>query len=107
MDTSVSSCLKAEAVKGIENCDNDESLLLSNNKLSNFLYTYKNRYDSIPVFRKLREISGSIDTDYELFNLMTTSPINGDVNAIPSQRKQQFIDCLNEALMYFIPALVP
>ena len=36
----ISSCLKAEAVKGIENCDNDESLLLSNNKLSNFLYTY-------------------------------------------------------------------
>lgn len=103
----IASCLKVESEKDIEDCDNDESLLTSNNKLSNFLHTYKTRYDSIPVLRKLRSISGNIDTDYVLFNFMTTSPINGEVNAIPSERKKQFIDCLNESLAYFIPALVP
>lgn len=103
----ISSCLKVEAEKDIEDCDNDESLLTSNNKLSNFLHTYKSRYDSIPVLRKLRSISGNIDSDYMLFKFMTTSPINGEVNAIPSERKKQFIDCLNESLAYFIPALVP
>lgn len=104
----ISSCLKAEAEKDIiEDCDNDESLLASNKKLSNFLHTYQNRYDSIPVLRKLRNISGDIDSDYMLFKFMTHSPINGEVNAIPSERKQQFINCLNESLMYFIPALVP
>lgn len=103
----ISSCLKVEVEKDIENCDNDESLLRSNNKLSCFLHTYQSRYDSIPVLRKLRSISGNIDTDYVLFNFMTTSPINGEVNAIPSERKKQFIDCLNESLAYFIPALVP
>lgn len=103
----IASCLRADAEKDIEDCDNDESLLTSNNKLSNFLHTYKSRYDSIPVFRKLRSISGDIDSDYTLFKFMTTSPINGEVNAIPSERKKQFIDCLNESLAYFIPALVP
>ena len=99
--------LKAETKKGIEDCDNDGALLMANNKLSIFLNTYKNRYDSIPVLRKLRDISGNIDSDYMLFTFMTTSPINGDVNEIPSERKQQFIDCLNESMAYFIPALVP
>lgn len=103
----ISSCLKVDAEKDIEDCDNDESLLTSNNKLSSFLYTYKSRYDSIPILRKLRNISGDIDSDYMLLRFMTTSPINGEVNAIPSERKQQFIDCLNESLAYFIPALVP
>lgn len=103
----ISSCLKVEAEKDIEDCDNDESLLTSNNKLSNFLHTYKSRYDSIPVLRKLRSISGDIDSDYMLFKFVTTSPINGEVNAIPSERKKQFIDSLNESLAYFIPALVP
>lgn len=103
----ISSCLKVEAEKDIEDCDNDESLLTSNNKLSSFLYTYRSRYDSIPVLRKLRNISGDIDSDYMLLKFMTTSPINGEVNAIPSERKKQFIDCLNESLAYFIPALVP
>lgn len=104
----ISSCLKAEANKCIEDCDNDESLLMKNNTLSNFLYTYKSRYDSISVFRNLREISGNIDTDYQCMRFITTSPIgNGEVNAIPSQRKKQLIDCLNESLTYFIPALVP
>lgn len=102
----ISSCLKVDAEKDIEDCDNDESLLTSNNKLSSFLYTYKSRYDSIPILRKLRNISGDIDSDYMLLRFMTTSPINGEVNAIPSERKQQFIDCLNESLAYFIPALV-
>lgn len=102
----IASCLKADAEKDIEDCDNDESLLTSNNKLSNFLHTYKSRYDSIPVLRKLRSFSGDIDSDYMLFKFMTTSPINGKVNAIPSERKKQFIDCLNESLAYFIPALV-
>lgn len=105
--THISSCLKAETKKGIEDCDNDGALLMANNKLSIFLNTYKNRYDSIPVLRKLRDISGNIDSDYMLFTFMTTSPINGDVNEIPSERKQQFIDCLNESMAYFIPALVP
>lgn len=103
----ISSCLKAEAEKGIEDCDNDEALLIANNKLSSFLNTYKNRYDSIPVLHKLRDISGNIDSDYMFFKFMTTSPINGEVNEIPSERKQQFIDCLNESMAYFIPALVP
>lgn len=103
----ISSCLKVEAEKDIEDCDNDESLLASNNKLSHFLFTYKSRYDSTPVLRKLRNISGDIDSDYMLFKFVITSPINGEVNAIPSERKQQFIDCLNESLAYFIPALVP
>lgn len=103
----ISSCLKAEAEKGIEDCDNDEALLIANNKLSSFLNTYKNRYDSIPVLHKLRDISGNIDSDYMFFKFMTTSPINGEVNEIPSERKQQFIDCLNESMTYFIPALVP
>lgn len=103
----ISLCLKVEAEKDIEDFDNDESLLTSNNKLSNFLHTYKNRYDSIPVLRKLRNISGDIDSDYMLLKFMTTSPINGEVNSIPSERKQQFINCLNESLAYFIPALVP
>lgn len=103
----ISSCLKAETKKSIEDCDNDKALLMANNKLSIFLNTYKNRYDSIPVLRKLRDISGNIDSDYMLFTFMTTSPINGDVNEIPSERKQQFIDCLNESMAYFIPALVP
>lgn len=103
----ISSCLKAETKKGIEDWDNDEALLMANNKLSSFLNTYKNRYDSIPVLHKLRDISGKIDSDYMLFKFMTTSPINGEVNEIPSERKQQFIDCLNESMAYFIPALVP
>lgn len=103
----ISSCLKVEAEKDIEDCDNDESLLTSNHELSNFLHTYKSRYDSIPVLHKLRDISGDIDSDYMLLRFMTNSPINGEVNAIPSERKQQFIDCLNESLAYFIPALVP
>lgn len=104
----ISSCLKVEAEKGIEDCDNDEALLSANNKLSNFLYTYKNRYDSIPVLRKLRDISNNINTDYEFLKFITTSPIgNGMVNAIPSQRKEPLINCLNSALMYFIPKLVP
>lgn len=103
----ISSCLKVEAEKDIEDCDNDESLLTSNNKLSSFLYTYKSRYDSIPVLRKLRNISGDIDSDYMILKFMKTSPLNGEVNSIPSKRKQQFIDCLNESLAYFIPALVP
>lgn len=103
----ISSCLKAEAEKGIEDCDNDEALLIANNKLSSFLNTYKNRYDSIPVLHKLRDISGDIDSDYMLFTFMTTSPINGEVNEIPSERKQQFIDCLNESMAYFIPELIP
>lgn len=103
----ITSCLKVEAEKDIEDCDNDESLLALNNKLSNFLYTYKSRYDSTPILHKLRDISGDIDSDYILLKFMTTSPINGEVNAIPSERKQQFIDCLNESLAYFIPALVP
>lgn len=42
-----------------------------------------------------------------LFTFMTTSPINGEVNEIPSERKQQFIDCLNESMAYFIPELIP
>lgn len=104
----ISSCLKVEAEKGREDCDNDEALLSANNKLSNFLYTYKNRYDSIPVLRKLRDISNNIDTDFECLKFITTSPIgNGMVNAIPSQRKEPLINCLNSALMYFIPKLVP
>lgn len=104
----ISSCLKAEAEKSIEDCDNDEALLMANNKLSSFLYTYKNRYDSIPVLRKLRDISNDINTDYECLKLMTTSPIgNGMVNTIPSQRKEPLIDFLNSALMYFIPELIP
>ena len=103
----ISSCLKAEAEKGIEDSDNDEDLLMANSKLSSFLNTYKNRYDSIPVLRKLRKISGDIDSDDMLFKFMTHSTINGEVNSIPSKRKQQFIDCLNESLAYFIPALVP
>lgn len=105
--THISSCLKAETKKDIEDWDNDEDLLMANNKLSSFLNTYKNRYDSIPVLHKLRDISGNIDSDYMLFKFMTTSPINGEVNEIPSERKQQFIDCLNESMAYFIPALVP
>lgn len=84
----IASCLKADAEKYIEDCDNDESLFTSNNKLSNFLHTYKSRYDSIPVLRKLRSISGDIDSDYMLFKFITTSPINGKVNAIPSERKK-------------------
>lgn len=103
----ISSCLKAETKKGIEDWDNDEALLIANNKLSSFLNTYKNRYDFIPVLHKLRDISGKIDSDYMLFKFMITSPINGEVNEIPSERKQQFIDCLNESMAYFIPALVP
>lgn len=103
----ITSCLKVEAEKDIEDCDNDESLLASNNKLSNFLYTYRSRYDSIPILRKLRNISGDIDSDHMLLKFMKTSPINGEVNSIPSKRKQQFIDCLNESMAYFIPALVP
>lgn len=103
----ISSCLKVEAEKDIEDCDNDESLLISNNKLSNFLDIYKSRYDSIPVLRKLRYTSGDIDSDYMLFKFITASPINGEVNTIPSERKQQFIDCLNESMAYFIPTLVP
>lgn len=102
----IASCLRADAEKNIEDCDNDESLLTSNNKLSSFLSTYKSRYDSIPVLRKLRNISGDIDSDYMLLKFMKTSPLNGEVNSIPSKRKQQFIDCLNESLAYFIPALV-
>ena len=105
--THISSCLKAETKKGIEDCDNDEALLMANNKLSIFLNTYKNRYDSISVLHKLRNISGDIDSDYMLFTFMTTSPINGEVNEIPSERKQQFIDCLNESMAYFIPELIP
>lgn len=105
--THISSCLKAETKKDIEDWDNDEDLLMANNKLSSFLNTYKNRYDSIPVLHKLRDISGKINSDYMLFKFMTTSPINGEVNEIPSKRKQQFIDCLNESMAYFIPALVP
>jgi len=106
--THISSCLKAETKKGIENWDNDEDLLMANNKLSSFLNTYKNRYDSIPVLHKLRDISGNIDSDYEYLKFMTTSPLdNGMVNAIPSQRKEPLIDCLNSALMYFIPELIP
>lgn len=105
--THISSCLKAETKKSIEDCDNDEALLMANNKLSIFLNTYKNRYDSISVLHKLRNISGDIDSDYMLFTFMTTSPINGEVNEIPSERKQQFIDCLNESMAYFIPELIP
>lgn len=45
----IASCLKADAEKDIEDCDNDESLLTSNNKLSSFLSTYKSRkVDMIP-----------------------------------------------------------
>lgn len=105
--THISSCLKAETKKCIEDCDNDEALLMANNKLSIFLNTYKNRYDSISVLHKLRNISGDIDSDYMLFTFMTTSPINGEVNEIPLERKQQFIDCLNESMAYFIPELIP
>lgn len=104
----ISSCLKAETEKDIEDYYNDEDLLMANNKLSNFLSTYKNRYDSIPVFRNLKDMSYSINTDYECLKLITISPIgSGEVSAIPTQRKQQFIDCLNESMAYFIPALVP
>lgn len=104
----ISSCLKAETEKDIEDYYNDEDLLMANNKLSNFLSTYKNRYDSIPVFRNLKDMSYSINTDYECLKLTTISPIgSGEVSAIPTQRKQQFIDCLNESMAYFIPALVP
>ena len=103
----ISSCLKVEAEKDIEDCDNDESLLTSNHELSNFLHTYKSRYDSIPVLHKLREISGNIDSDNMRFSFLINSPINGEVDKIPPERKQQFIDCLNESLAYFIPALVP
>ena len=42
-----------------------------------------------------------------IITFMTTSPINGEVNEIPSERKQQFIDCLNESMAYFIPELIP
>lgn len=103
----ITSCLKVEAEKDIEDCDNDESLLASNNKLSNFLYTYRSRYDSIPILHKLRDISGDIDSDNMRFSFLINSPINGEVDKIPSERKQQFIDCLNESMAYFIPALVP
>lgn len=102
----ISSCLKADADKEIINSDNDNSLLIKNSKLSSFLYTYKKRYDSIPVLRRLRDISGDIDADYELSYFKTISPINGEVNTIPVQKKELLIDCLNEALTYFIPALV-
>lgn len=103
----ISSCLKVDADKEIIDSDNDNSLLIENSKLSSFLYTYKKRYDSIPVFRRLRDISGDINADYELLNFMTISPINGEVNTIPVHEKELLIDNLNEALTYFIPALVP
>ena len=65
----IASCLKADAEKGIIFPDNDDSLLMEISKLSSFLYTYKGRYDSILVLRKLREISGDIDEENENLNL--------------------------------------
>lgn len=104
----VSLCLKVEAEKSIEDCDNDESLLIANNMLSNFLNTYHSRYDSIPVICKLREISSNINTDYECSRFVTSSPIsNVEVDTIPPQRKKHLMDCLNETLAYFIPTLIP
>lgn len=104
----IASCLKADAEKGIIYPDNDNSLIKENNKLSNFLYTYKGRYDSIPVLYNLRIISGEIDADNENLNLRISAGYEeGIINQIPSKQKKLLITALNEALMYFIPALVP
>ena len=104
----IASCLKADAEKGIIYPENDDSLLMENNKLSNFLYTYKGRYDSIPVLRKLREISGEIDTENENLNLKSlTGNEEYIINLIPPKKKKLLMDALNKSLMYFIPALVP
>lgn len=104
----IASCLKADAEKGVIYPDNDNSLLRENSKLSNFLYTYKGRYDSITVLHNLRTISGKIDTENENFNFRVNAGIEeGTINQIPSKQKELLMTTLNEALMYFIPALVP
>ena len=104
----IASCLRAEAEKGITYPDNDDSLLRENSKLSNFLYTYKGRYDSIPVLRNLREISGEIDTENENLNLKFRAGDEGYItNLIPPKKKKQLMDALNKSLTYFIPELVP
>lgn len=104
----IASCLRAEAEKGITYPDNDDSLLRENSKLSSFLYTYKGRYDSIPVLRNLREISGKIDTENENLNLKFRAGNEEYItNMIPSPKKKQLMDALNKSLMYFIPSLVP
>lgn len=104
----IASCLKANAEKGIAYPDNDDSLLMENSKLSSFLFTYKGRYDSIPVLRDLREISGEIDTENENLNLRSRIGDEGHItNLIPSKKKKQLMDALNKSLTYFIPELVP
>lgn len=104
----IASCLKADAEKGIIYPDNDDSLLIENSKLSSFLYTYKGRYDSIPVLRKLREISGEINTEYELLNIRIEAGYAKSItNLIPPKKKNQLMVSLNESLMNFIPELVP
>lgn len=104
----IASCLKADAEKGIIYPDNDDSLLIENSKLSSFLYTYKGRYDSIPVLRKLREISGEINTEYELLNIRIEAGYAESItNLIPPKKKNQLMVSLNESLMNFIPELVP
>lgn len=104
----IASCLRAEAEKGITYPDNDDSLLRENSKLSYFLYTYKGRYDSIPVLRNLREISGEINTENENLNLKFRAGDEGHItNLIPHKKKKQLMVALNKSLTYFIPELVP
>lgn len=103
----IASCLKADAEKGIIFPDNDDSLLMEISKLSSLLYTYKGRYDSILVLRKLREISGDIDEENENLNLRSYVGDEEITNQIPPKKKALLMTTLNEALMYFIPALNP
>lgn len=104
----IASCLKAEAEKGIIYPDNDDCLLRENSQLSSFLYTYKGRYDSIPVLRNLREISGEIDTENDNLNFRSlTGNEEYITNLIPPKKKKELMDALNKSLAYFIPTLVP
>lgn len=103
----IASCLSAEAGNCIDYPINDDSLLTENYKLSKFLSTYKERYDSIPIIHELIEISNDIRVESELSSFIMEVKSDYYCNVIPHDKKVQLITSLNKVLMYFIPALAP
>ncbi len=91
----ISDCSKIIGAEGAIYPENDEGLIYSARKLSNFLYAYRTRYESNKQISELMDITLKIKLEAEQQGEM--------YNKISKQEKTTLIICVSNALSIFLP----
>lgn len=104
--TLVSACLNANVPTIIDEWMYDDKLVSNTCELSNFLNTYKSRYESCQILKELTKISSKIKFQEIAGNLCEFNRITGDLSyKLKNEDKELLINLLNQTLLLFIPEL--